>query len=250
MIAAERRRTLSADEEQELARRMAAGRSPDADEATRADATAARAELIESNQGSAMAVAKKVGGRLKMPIDDAFGCALLGMIRAADYYRPRGIRFSTYAYRIMCRFVADHWQATNFAVPMRPEHAAIYLRLREGKPPKGRLSDRQAERIVRMGTLTFGGRNLAGEEWDEPIAPGGPDPADVEERDIDLGRMGRAIGRLGERYREVLERFYGLEGQEPETLEAIGVSRGVSKERIRQLRDEGIRRLRISMGVN
>src|SRR3989344_9554962 len=45
------------------------------------------------------------------------------------------------------------------------------------------------------------------------------------------------------RLREVLERRFGLRGKEPETLEAIGRSFGVTRERVRQIEADGLRHL-------
>ena len=49
---------------------------------------------------------------------------------------------------------------------------------------------------------------------------------------------------LSEREREILERHYGLNGYDAETLESIGLSKSVSKQRIRQIKDRAIQRLR------
>src|SRR3989338_5130993 len=45
------------------------------------------------------------------------------------------------------------------------------------------------------------------------------------------------------RLREVLERRFGHKGKEPETLEAIGRSFGVTRERVRQIEEDGLRRI-------
>ncbi len=48
------------------------------------------------------------------------------------------------------------------------------------------------------------------------------------------------VKRLPKRLGEVIEAYYGLEGEEPQTLQAIGEQLGVTKERVRQLRNEGL----------
>ena len=56
--------------------------------------------------------------------------------------------------------------------------------------------------------------------------------------------MSNALGSLDERDAEVLRLYFGLEGQREHTLEEIGNRLGVTRERIRQLRDRALRRLR------
>jgi RNA polymerase sigma factor (sigma-70 family) len=61
-----------------------------------------------------------------------------------------------------------------------------------------------------------------------------------EEVGIELAELRRGLGRLRDSYREVLEAYF-LEGK---TLEEVGAERGVTRKRIRQLKDKGLRELR------
>ena len=51
---------------------------------------------------------------------------------------------------------------------------------------------------------------------------------------------------LGEREAQIIRMYYGLNGQVPRTLEEIGEDFGLTRERVRQLREAGIRRLKQS----
>jgi RNA polymerase primary sigma factor len=64
------------------------------------------------------------------------------------------------------------------------------------------------------------------------------------ERDIDNQRLRSYLQRLDRRGADVVRRYYGLLGDDPETLEAIGRSYGVTRERVRQLRDRAMDDLR------
>ena len=57
-------------------------------------------------------------------------------------------------------------------------------------------------------------------------------------------QLGNLLGQLSDRERKVLELRFGLRGEEPRTLESLGVEMGVSKERVRQIQVEALKRLR------
>jgi RNA polymerase primary sigma factor len=77
-------------------------------------------------------------------------------------------------------------------------------------------------------------------------------PAEPADLDVELGEerdiVGRCLGILDERQREILRRHYGFDG-EPMTLEAIGQRMGLTRERIRQLRNEALGRIRDRFGT-
>ena len=61
--------------------------------------------------------------------------------------------------------------------------------------------------------------------------------------------MNHALSLLGERERLIIERTFGLNGQSEMTLEEIGEGLELSRERVRQIREKAIRKLRV-MGIN
>lgn len=76
-----------------------------------------------------------------------------------------------------------------------------------------------------------------------------PDPGaepldDIAARDESDFLEARLSARLTDRQRYVVRRYFGLDGEGGTTLEAIGIALGVSKERIRQIKDDSIRKLR------
>ena len=76
---------------------------------------------------------------------------------------------------------------------------------------------------------------------------GSPDPAaEVQSSDM-LAKLDSLIGALPERHREVLARRFGLRGHDVGTLEEVGEAVGLTRERVRQLQMEGLKRLRRSL---
>ena len=75
-----------------------------------------------------------------------------------------------------------------------------------------------------------------------------PDPADCYERTA-LARMLQAcLDQLERRESLVVRAYFGLDDQEPQTLEQIGVQLGLTRERVRQLRDQALDKIRIDAG--
>ena len=70
------------------------------------------------------------------------------------------------------------------------------------------------------------------------------DPAQLVQGALALERIEHWLARLEPKQREVVERRFGLHGHEPHTLEAIGDILGVTRERVRQIQLEALRRLR------
>lgn len=70
------------------------------------------------------------------------------------------------------------------------------------------------------------------------------DPAQFVQGTLALERIEDWLARLEPKHREVVERRFGLHGHEPHTLEAIGDILGVTRERVRQIQLEALRRLR------
>jgi RNA polymerase nonessential primary-like sigma factor len=70
------------------------------------------------------------------------------------------------------------------------------------------------------------------------------DPAQLVQGALALERIEHWLARLEPKQREVVERRFGLHGYEPHTLEAIGDILGVTRERVRQIQLEALRRLR------
>ena len=80
------------------------------------------------------------------------------------------------------------------------------------------------------------------------FAAGTPDPADSYERAALSHTLHACLDLLDRRERVVVRAYFGLDDQEPQTLEQIGVQLGLTRERVRQLRDEALDKMRTHAG--
>ena len=69
-------------------------------------------------------------------------------------------------------------------------------------------------------------------------------PDEEAELTLQKENLHRVLDKLSTRQRQILELRYGLDGQEPQTLEEVGRVFGVTRERIRQLENQSLKVLR------
>jgi RNA polymerase sigma factor (sigma-70 family) len=254
-------RLLTREEEVDLARRARAG-----DEA-------ARARLTEANLRLVVQVARRYLNR-GLPLPDLIEEGNLGLLRAVEKFEPeRGTRFSTYAAwwirHAIVRALAN--QARTIRLPVHVEallgrYAREQRRLTQelGRAPT-------AEEIAAaMHTSLEQVREL--EEIRQPVisldAPARDDDARVLDSVADAAAdPSAAIGHLLRARRDllsvlddlaanegaVLRRRFGIDGEPPETLDAIGRRLSLSRERVRQIEANALRKLRallVARGVD
>ena len=246
---------LSAREEQELARQVAAG-----------DLTA-RAHLIRSNLRLVVKIARAFEG-CGVDRDDLIGEGNLGLIRAAERFDPSfGTRFGTYAGYWIKESIRRALMNTS-AVIRLPAHVASLLRswrrcertlakdLRRG-PTHDEVADRlgltetqrdMVEKAWHAGRLRLtdwsdGDRGGSSDDAAAAVAPV-DDPcataSAVEDRVILRGRL----DRLDAREREVVTLRFGLDGTDPLTLSELGRRLGVTRETVRKIEAKAIQKLR------
>lgn len=138
---------------------------------------------------------------LTLPYEEAVQAGRRGLWRAILGYDPgRKTTFATYAYPAIIRHV---WGAV--------------------KSEKGRLG-----REVALGVLAL--------YWYQT----GDDPAQQRDWQEITQSLLELVERLPERLRFIIQAYYGLPGQEPHTLQSIGDQLGLTRERVRQLRNEAL----------
>ncbi len=236
----------------------------------------ARDRLIEAFGPMAGAMAKRFSAGLEAAEPDLAQQANIGLMKAADRFDPdRGYRFSTYAVWWVRAEILDY-KLANMSIVRRPNSAAFrnangkLARLDEAMSCNPGISRADADRRVAT-TLGVSVQRLIdlrqqvsgadvslnvpafGDDGEERMALL-VDPASTEHVDtmhcLDIERLRdvlvEAIGALPDREREII---VATQIQDPPaTLEGLGNRFGISKERVRQLRERGFERLRATMG--
>jgi RNA polymerase primary sigma factor len=255
---------LKANEQKELARQM---RRATSDE----ERDVARSELIRANLRFAFSVAKQYQNR-GVPLADLVSEANAGLVRAADKYDPDvGVNFISYAVWWIRQALhsAVQRQSRTVQVPLnraadlsRVSRAQELLRQRLSREPyeeeiasvadlsldvtRGLVALLQPTRSLDEPAISGEAGRSLGETLvldrgeDEDVLPGGI------ESDSRREAIGRALEVLPPRDRRVLILYFGLEGNRPMTLQEIARELGVTRERVRQLRDRALKRLRES----
>ena len=248
------------------------------DTATRARAGDfhARQSMIEHNLRLVVSIAKSYAGR-GVPMADLVEEGNLGLMHAIDKFEPeRGFRFSTYATWWIRQAVdrALMYQGRAVRLPVNVVRALQHvLRARRmlesdaslvARRPEGiRVDDiaallgRDAGEVAALLSMAESPRSL-----DAQLNPADTDQtlgeALVDALTLDPEGVAQAhevdrlleqwMATLSTREREVLEGRFGLHDREPETLEVLSVRLGLTRERVRQVQNEALAKLKRYLG--
>jgi RNA polymerase primary sigma factor len=222
-------------------------------------------ELVKRNLRFVISVAKKYQNR-GLPLTDLIGEGNVGLLTAARKFDPdQGVKFISYAVwwirqailaslarqgrtvRVPLNRTADLSRIVRTAETLRQE-----LR-REPTPEEIAASVGLALDVVQ----SLAALNTAEVRLDAPLDPEGErllidrfvvdDYADSEAQAMDRflsDEVEQALRTLAPRDAKVLRLYFGLDGGREHTLEEIGGMLGVTRERVRQLRDRALKRLR------
>jgi RNA polymerase sigma factor (sigma-70 family) len=244
---------LSFEQEQDLGKRVSEG---DMD---------ARARMIEANLRLVVSIGKRYINR-GLPFSDIIEEGNVGLIRAVEKFQyQRGLRFSTYA-TWWIRQAIERAILYQLKVIRLPVHVAEdvngYSRTvrkmtqKLGREPEAReIARSMGIKVQKVRALSQATRQiysldmLVSEEGDDTLKDmlkdvTSPSPEAVIDEQIRDKSVSEWISRLPETERRVIEMRYGLGQGKQFTLNDIGKQFGITRERVRQIESNAIRRLR------